>query len=116
MEMQNAIEAENSDLFDVLAYVAYTRAPIPRSERAVKAKAGVNSSYKSGRHLAFVEFVLEHYVQEGVDELEMEKLTPLLRLKYNAIADAAADLGTPQQIRDVFVGFQRYLYMELQRD
>jgi len=110
-EMQKAIEAEDSDLFDVLAYVAYTRPPIKRSERAVRAKAGINRTYKSHRHLAFVEFVLDHYVDEGVDELDMQKLTPLLRLKYSAIADAAADLGTPEQIRQTFIGFQKYLYL-----
>ena len=109
-EMQKAIEAVDSDLFDVLAYVAYTRAPVPRSERARRAKAGISATYRSNRHLDFVEFVLDHYVEEGVDELDIEKLTPLLRLKYNAIADAAADLGTPDQIRQTFVGFQKYLY------
>ncbi|NDK37330.1 restriction endonuclease subunit R [Pseudoxanthomonas gei] len=109
-EMQKAIEAENSDLFDVLAYVAYTRAPISREERAVQAKAAINTSYKSNKQLAFLEFVLSHYVEEGVDELDLDKLSPLLRLKYNVIADAAAELGTPQQIREVFVGFQKYLY------
>ena len=114
-EMQKAIEAEDSDLFDVLAYVAYTRAPIPRSERATLAKAGINSTYKSNRHLDFVEFVLEHYVHEGVDELDLGKLTPLLRLKYNAIADAAVDLGSPEQIRQTFVGFQKFLYPPAER-
>ena len=109
-EMQKAIEAENSDLFDVLAYVAYTRAPITREERAVQAKAGINTSYKSNKQLAFLDFVLSHYVEEGVDELDLDKLPPLLRLKYNAIADAAAELGSPQQIREVFVGFQKHLY------
>ena len=109
-EMQKAIEAENSDLFDVLAYVAYTRAPITREERAVLAKAGINSSYKSNKQLTFLDFVLSHYVEEGVDELDLDKLPPLLRLKYNAIADAAAELGSPQQIREVFVGFQKHLY------
>ena len=111
-EMQKAIEAEDSDLYDVLAYVAYTRPPITRGERAVLAKAGINTTYKSNRQLAFLEFVLSHYVEQGVDELDLDKLSPLLRLKYNAIADAAAELGTPQQIRDVFVGFQKYLYAE----
>jgi type I restriction enzyme R subunit len=110
VEMQKAIEAEDSDLFDVLTYVAYTRAPIPRSERAMLAKSGISDSYKSNRHLDFVEFVLEHYVHEGVAELDLGKLTPLLRLKYNAIADAAADLGSPEQIRQTFIGFQKYLY------
>ena len=109
-EMQHLIEADDSHLYDVLAFVAWARAPLSRSERAVLAKAGVNQRYHSDRHLAFVEFVLDHYVAEGVDELDIEKLTPLLRLKYHAIADAAADLGTPEQIRRTFVGFQKFLY------
>jgi type I restriction enzyme R subunit len=92
--------------------VAYTRAPLTREERVVQAKAGINSSYKNNRQLAFLEFVLGHYVEEGVDELDLDKLTPLLRLKYNAIADAAAELGTVDQIRGLFVGFQKYLYLE----
>lgn len=46
-----------------------------------------------------------------MDELDTEKLSPLLKLRYNnAIADAVRDLGSPEQIRQVFVGFQRHLY------
>ena len=60
---------------------------------------------------AFLDFVLAHYVGVGVDELDQEKLTPLLRLKYsNSISDAIADLGKPEEISKVFVGFQKYLY------
>ena len=56
--------------------------------------------------------ILQHYVSVGVEELESEKLTPLLRLKYhNSIADAVADLGQPAQISKVFAGFQKYLYV-----
>jgi type I restriction enzyme R subunit len=56
--------------------------------------------------------VLAHYVSVGVEELEQEKLTPLLRLKYHdSIADAVADLGRPE-IHKVFAGFQQYLYEE----
>ena len=55
--------------------------------------------------------MLLHYVSVGVGELDQEKLTPLLRLKYhNSIADAVADLGNPAEIGDVFAGFQKYLY------
>jgi type I restriction enzyme, R subunit len=47
----------------------------------------------------------------GVDELDQEKLTPLLRLKYsNSLSDAIADLGKPEEISKVFAGFQKYLY------
>ena len=109
-EMQRVIEAENSDLFDVLAYVAFALAPQTRAQRAATAKTEVHQHF-TDKQQAFVEFVLAHYVKEGVEELDAEKLTPLLRLRYNnAIADAVDDLGSADQIRKVFVGFQRYLY------
>ena len=109
-EMQKVIEAESSDLFDVLAYVAFALAPHTRAERAAMAKAEVHQQF-TDKQQAFVDFVLAQYVKEGVEELDSEKLTPLLRLRYqNAIADAVADLGSADQIRKVFVGFQRYLY------
>ena len=55
--------------------------------------------------------MLAHYVAVGVQELDQEKLTPLLRLKYHdSIADAIADLGRPEEIGKVFAGFQKYLY------
>src|SRR5205807_7013956 len=40
-EMQKIIDAENSDLFDVLAYVAYALPPLSREERASKAKVEI---------------------------------------------------------------------------
>lgn len=62
------------------------------------------------REQAFVDFVFSQYVQQGVDELDQEKLAPLLRLKHRALPDAFAELGKPEQVRKVFVGFQRHLY------
>jgi type I restriction enzyme R subunit len=109
-EMQKIIDAENSDLFDVLAYVAFAFAPETRAQRAIKAKAETHQHFND-RQQVFLDFVLAQYVTQGVEELDTEKLTPLLRLKYNnAIADAVADLGGTVQIRSMFAGFQKYLY------
>lgn len=109
-EIQRIIDAERSDLFDVLAYVAYALAPVSREERAVKARAQISNRYNS-KQQAFLDFVLSHYVSEGVEELGEEKLSPLLRLKYrDALADAVADLGRVEEVRNVFRGFQQYLY------
>jgi type I restriction enzyme, R subunit len=109
-EMQKIISAEKSDIFDVLAYVAYALPPLTREERATRAKVAISSRFNS-KQQSFLEFVLAHYVGVGVDELDTEKLTPLLRLKYsNSISDAIADLGKPEEINKVFVGFQKYLY------
>ncbi|MGB8988313.1 MAG: DEAD/DEAH box helicase family protein, partial [Candidatus Sulfotelmatobacter sp.] len=110
IEMQKIIDAEKSDLFDVLAYVAYALPPLTREERATRARVAITSHFNS-KQQAFLDFVLAHYVGVGVDELDQEKLTPLLRLKYsNSISDAVADLGRPEEISKVFVGFQKYLY------
>ena len=109
-EMQKLIEAENSDLFEVLAYVSYAAVPVTRVERAEAAHAATAAEF-TDKQRAFVDFVLAQYVAQGVDELDTEKLSPLLRLKYkNALADAFADLGKPDQVRSVVVGFQRHLY------
>lgn len=109
-EMQRIIDAENSDLFDVLAYVAFQLQPISREERAARAKIEISTHFNTKQRV-FLEFVLSQYVKVGVDELAQEKLSPLLRLKYhNALADAVADLGKPEEISKVFVGFQKYLY------
>ena len=109
-EMQKIIEAERSDLFDVLAYVAFAAAPLTRLERAVQAKTATATEF-SDKQQTFVDFVLAQYVTQGVDELDTEKLSPLLKLKYhNTLADALAELGQPEQVHGLFVGFQRHLY------
>ena len=109
-EMQKIIDAERSDLFDVLAHVAYALPPLSREDRASKAKVEISHHFNSKQQV-FLDFVLSHYVTVGVEELDQEKLTPLLRLKYhNSIADAVADLGKPEEIGQVFAGFQKYLY------
>jgi type I restriction enzyme R subunit len=111
-EMQKIINAENSDLFDVLAYIAYALPPFTREERATRAKTVIGgASQFNASQQAFLDFVLAQYVKVGVEELDQEKLSPLLKLKYNnAIADAITDLGCPEEIGALFAGFQKYLY------
>ncbi len=109
-EMQRIIDAEKSDLFDVLAYIAYASAPLTREDRAKNAKVVIDIRFNP-KQQAFLGFVLSHYVNEGVQELNRDKLTPLLRLKYHdSISDAVIDLGKPEEIWNIFAGFQKYLY------
>ncbi len=111
-EMQRIIDAEKSDLFDVLAHVAYALAPLTREERAAQAMAFISTHFNSKQQV-FLDFVLSHYVSVGVEELDSAKLKPLLCLKYHdSIADAVADLGKPEEIGKVFSDFQKYLYQE----
>lgn len=108
-EIRRMIDAEKSDLYDVLAYIAFALSPITREERVNTHRQQIFSHYDS-KLQAFLDFVLSQYVKEGVGELDQTKLPHLLELKYRAVSDAAAQLGGVAQIRDAFIGFQRYLY------
>ena len=91
-EMQKIIDAENSDLYDVLAYVAFAMPPVTRAERATSAKTQMRGRFNDKQE-AFLDFVLSHYVQQGVEELDQEKLAPLIKLRYTAIAGGAGKAG-----------------------
>ncbi len=109
--MKTLIDAPDSDVYDVLAYVAFAAPAISRSERVKDHHAPIFSRYDYRQH-EFIQFVLAQYIKEGVGELATEKLKDLLELKYHTINDAVAELGPPAQIREVFVGFQKYLYRD----
>ena len=108
-EIERMIDAEKSDLYDVLAYIAFALAPITRQERADASRPFIAARY-APKLQAFLDFVLLQYVQEGVGELDQAKLPHLLELRYRAISDAALELGGVAKIREAFVGFQAHLY------
>jgi type I restriction enzyme R subunit len=108
-EISRIINAEKSDVFDVLAYIAFAMAPITRLERVETRKSNILSHYDS-KLQAFLDFVLSQYVKQGVGELDQEKLGDLLQLKYHTVVDAADQLGGVPVIRDTFIEFQQYLY------
>lgn len=114
-EAKTMIDAEDSDVFDVLAYIAFTLQPISREERVQSHKNEILTHYKD-KQQAFLEFVLGEYVKEGVGELDVSKLPGLLELKYGNAYDAAEQLGGASVIRETFVGFQRYLYAKSESD
>ena len=107
-EFQRVLNAQNSDLYDVLAYVAFHSTIIERTIRAERAKIYLHNY--DAKQQDFLNFVLKQYINSGVYELDEEKLSPLLLLKYNAINDAKKALGDIATIRKTFIGFQGYLY------
>lgn len=108
-EVERMVDAGDSDLYDVLAYIAFALSPITRQERAEARRDSIFSHYDA-KLQTFLDFVLSQYVKEGVGELDQAKLPQLLQLKYRAISEAAAELGGTARIRDAFVGFQAHLY------
>ncbi len=110
-ELSRMVDAEKSDLYDVLAYVAFALAPITREER-VNARRNLIFSHYGDRQREFLAFVLDHYIQQGVEELDEEKLPHLIELKYHAVSDAVAELGQVAAIREMFIDFQEHLYVQ----
>ena len=108
--MKWLIDAKQSDVYDVLAYVAYATETHTRAERALTAKPLIAKAFSDYKQLDFIDFILDQYVQDGVRELATSKMKSLVTLKYNTLNDAAIELGSTTVIRETFVGFQKYLY------
>lgn len=107
--VRQMIDAADCDLFDVLNYIAHTRAASKRAERAETLRTNILSRYDA-RQQAFLKFVLSQFVAEGEDELGTDKLPDLLDLKYGSPTDAVRELGSVSDIRSTFTGFQKGLY------
>ena len=107
--LQRLIDAENSDLFDVLEYVSSAKKPITREARVAEAQSSIFYGLDD-KQKEFIEFVLSKYVETGVEELDQEKLPNLLELKYHSLADAVEQLGGVSKIQSTFIAFQKHLY------
>ena len=108
-EIKKLIAAEKSDVFDVLAYIAYALAPVTREERVALHRDIIHSSY-TDKQKVVLDFVLDQYVKEGVGELQPEKISSFLELKYGGIHDAVDELGDAASIREIFIEFQKHLF------
>lgn len=107
--IRRATDSQESDLFDVLAFFAWARAPLKRIERADTRREAILSRY-GDKQRDFLDFVLSQYATVGESELDDGKLPALLELKYGTPMDAVRELGSVAEIRSTFLGFQRGLY------
>jgi type I restriction enzyme R subunit len=108
-QIRRMIDAEASDLFDVLRYIAFTKAPLQRTERVAARRADILAR-SDPKQSEFLDFVLSQYVAEGEEELQPGKLPELLGLKYGTPADALKTLGRAEDVKRAFRGFQKDLY------
>jgi type I restriction enzyme R subunit len=109
--LQKIIDAERSDLFDVLEFISYAAKPITREARVASAQKNIFASLKPNQK-EFLEFVLTKYIETGVEELDQEKLPVLLTNKYKTFEDAGQVLGDLLKVRDLFINFQKHLYLQ----
>ena len=112
LKLQELINAEDSDLFDVLQYIAYAKETVSRAARVDTNKDNIYTLLNSPQR-EFVRYVLRNYVNDGVDELDIGKLSTLLTAKYGSIHAAQQQLGNVEDIKTTFIEFQEYLYKEV---
>ena len=109
IEIQKIIDAEKSDIFDVLEFVAFAKKPLTRSERIEDSEETMLMEFTADQ-MDFINFVLGQYENEGVIVLDDEKLPILLELKYKSIQNAKQFLGEVSEARNLFLDFQKLLY------
>jgi type I restriction enzyme R subunit len=108
--LQQLVNMEKSDLFDVLEYVFNSNFNALTREARVKAAEATIFALLSDKQKEFIEFVLSKYIETGVEELDQEKLPILLTNKYQSLEDAKEMLGNVGDISKLFIDFQKYLY------
>jgi type I restriction enzyme R subunit len=112
LSIQELIDAQNSDLFDVLEFVKYALKPVTRKVRAAVSRSIMEAGIES-KQLEFVDFLVSQYVESGVGELEESKLETLLEIKYTDVFNAVKVLGNGEvaKVRNLFLTFQKNLYL-----
>lgn len=110
--LQQIIDAEKSDLFDVLEYVFNSDIKPMTREARVAATHATIFALLNDKQKEFIEFVLSKYIETGVEELDQEKLPILLTNKYQTFEDAGSVLGDLSKVRELFIEFQKHLYIQ----
>ncbi len=108
-QIRQAIMAEDSDLFDVLAHIAYATEPMTRQERAEVGAQAIKGNYDD-KLVSFLSFVLGQYVEAGAEGLDRSNLPVFLQLRYGNPVDGAKALGGVERVAGSYVDFQKHLY------
>ena len=112
VSIQELIDAQNSDLFDVLEFVKYALKPVTRKTRATVSRSIMETAIEA-KQLEFVDFLVSQYIESGVGELEEGKLETLLEIKYTDVFQGIQAVGSGEvsKVRSLFLTFQKNLYL-----
>lgn len=103
------VDAPDSDLFDILAYVLFDHDPLTRSHRADAVRSAGMASY-TDEVRGFLLGILQAYVQEGEGELATTKLRSFIEARYGSLSAAKARLGDTNFVKQIFRDMQANLY------
>jgi type I restriction enzyme, R subunit len=108
-DIRRLVDAPESDLFDVLAYVLFTLAPKTRHDRAETVRQIALGDARNDLKALLIT-ILNAYEAHGERELATDKLGQFLTAKFGSIGEAKAKLGDLPQIKASFQKMQAQLY------
>ena len=112
--LRRMFEADDCDMFDLLAFLAFEQPMATRKSRAeaVRANDAFFDQYQQEKAKQFLHFVLNRYEQTGVTELARERLPALIELSgLGTTKDASMAFGgKPAHLLAAFKQLQHQLY------
>jgi len=111
-ELKSIFEAEESDIYDVLAHLSFNLDIKTRSDRAFAVHyRKYIEKYHNDKVKAFLNFILERYEKDGVKEMGSDKLSTLIKLSVidrSVLKEAFVSDRT--SAREGYFGLQREIY------
>ena len=108
-DIRRLVDAPDSDLFDVLAYVLYANPPKTRHERADDVRQGGLTAV-DGELRELLLGILQAYETRGEDELANTKLASFLIGRYGSVSEGKSKVGELSTIQTAFRRMQAGLY------
>ena len=112
-EIGRLINSNDADVYDILEFIAFNSTnlsrPISKKERVEKTSSKLLEDLNEDQS-AFIKFLIERYLDEGVESINENNLSTLLQLKYESITKAEEILGEIRSIKNLFLNFQNNLY------
>ena len=110
-DLKAIFEAENCDIYDVLAHISFNLDIKTRSERVLSVEnSEFVEKYHSNKAKEFIEFILERYKKDGVKELDEDKLSDLIKLSGIDKNELKEAFDGAVNIREGYFGLQREIY------
>jgi type I restriction enzyme, R subunit len=110
-DIRQLVDAAQSDLFDVLAYVLFTNPPKTRQDRANTLRDTRMDSFK-GEMAELLLTILKAYEANGESELATKKLGQFLAARYGSVGESKGKLGELATVKQAFRQMQSALYLD----
>lgn len=111
-DLRNMIASPDCDIFDVLSHISFNTNLMTRKQRVkfVKDEPEFFEVYKNLEAKEFLEFILKHYEEYGIEELQRDKLGDLVKLKLGTSKDAKTAFGDMKTLLGAYYKLQENIY------